>query len=244
MTEPIPSAATPAWPVQPYLPVYAPLPPPRRRRAFVLAIVGTILATGIIAGVDAFAAGVAVRHHDTTSPKRPPATSVRIGDSDALRTYLVARPAWDTARKIVDSTFGVQTPSQFVNAHYRDPTYELAQMTARQFVIASLEAWNTPGGDQITIQLLQFRSAAGAESYALANGSAYGNEASTTDAIAHVADGHVYTWNDPDKYGNRRVAVLGRLGNVALLLDTYTPGAAQPDAELTLFKQQYTALTP
>jgi hypothetical protein len=248
MTESTPPPPTITWPVPPVLPGYAPQlpgpPPPPRRRGLIVAVAATIVFSAIVAGGAAFVAGVALRHHASAAQPHQSVTSVRIGDGDALRPYLLKRPAAATAVKIDESSFGVQTPSEYVDDHYDDFAFELARMKARGLVTAALEAWRLPGSDEVFIQLLQFRSADGAQSYVLANGSGYADDASTTQTVRGVADAHAYAWDTADENGRQRVVILGRLGNVAVLVDTYTTGVAVPSNDVALFQRQYAALTP
>jgi hypothetical protein len=227
-----------------------PQPPARRRGRLVWAVVATVAVITILLGGGAFATGVlAGRDYENRSPntlaKLPPATSVALGDGQALRAYLMPSPSGAHALTMPDSAFGVQTPSQFATTDFAQSIDETAWLTGRHLEVVAGSDWLGSDGVQVDTRILQFHDANGAYGYVTGQHSAFETDPTVTNwyGLATTANADRFEMSHLDKAGDRRVILLGTDGPIALFMEFFTPHAFDAPAELAAYQRQFAALT-
>jgi len=141
---------------------------------------------------------------------------------------------------------GAVSLRDYVNALYSsDPSSEQRRLVARCFQTAAHRAWTSPGGTITSVWLVQFGTPAGARSYTLADEHAFTTDPTKSDAfhVSGVADGMGFGSPKLDADGNTRTAMLGDVGNVAIVVNLYVPARTDNSAAASILQQQSSALT-
>lgn len=181
-----------------------------------------------------------------TTAGMPAATSVAIGDGKTLRGYLIPPDSKARSVSVPESTFGVQTPQQYADDDFNDPTYELAKLTGAGLAVVAATDWTEPSGDEVHAKLLQFHTSDGATANLISQEKGDADDGARTDAypITGYVEGHGYEFDGPDSEGNRSAVLLGQDGSLALIVFFYTKNALDRSAETAFFQKQFAALHP
>ncbi|MFI9272912.1 hypothetical protein ACIGXM_19625 [Kitasatospora sp. NPDC052896] len=142
-----------------------------------------------------------------------------------------------------DGPTGVLTPQQLI-ARIAEPSDQqrvTAEETDRGFQYAVRENWNASDGTQVDIDLLQFASATGAQSFVLAYQGGAGDAVGTsgTYAIPGSGDAMAFEHAGLDSDGDIRTEGYAVVGNIALDINVWTPAKADRAAATALIQQQY-----
>ncbi|MBR7834859.1 hypothetical protein KDL01_16420 [Actinospica durhamensis] len=261
---PMPGAPMPGQPVfgqpvfgQPVFgqPVPGAVPPARRSR-------GLLGVAGAAALIVAFGAGLAIGR--VTAPKSttastgsqastPPATSAPVGAPGTLPSAdvvnaLLPLPSGATALKASGANAdGSMSLAQYVKLLYPSSTTETSLLQARGFEGAATRWMNTAAGQEDCFYLIVFSGQDGAQSYALglvkAHEDASANAADTQFPVSVMTDGVGFETSTLDAYGNADSWVYGEVGNVAIIVHSFTPAKLDRTQMLGLLDQQVSRLT-
>ncbi len=230
-----------------------------RSRRTLVGVLGTValiaafgigLATGRATAPKSSSAAPTATSGDTavgqaTVPAQTGGTPPTTGD---LVSVLIPLPAGASALKVADaSPDGAMTLDQFMQQLYSSSPSERALLQARGFQGAATRWFNTASGQEDCIFLIAFGSPAGAQSYALGQTQARekvpADASDTKFAVPGLTDGAGFENLTLDSYGNTDGHVYGALGDVAILVDTFTPAKPDRAEVLQLLDQQIARLS-
>jgi len=183
------------------------------------------------------------------APRVTAPASATTADRDRLRRDLVPLPdkaqPWQTTSQ--NGPTGVLTLAQYVKQFSEsaaDKQQDIDSNTSRGFQYAVREDWFGSGSSQADLYLIQFSSAAGAQSLTLADQSGTANTVGTaaTYPIPGSGDAMAYETDKLDSLGNVYTQVYAVVGNVVMELNYWVPAKADRAAVIALAKQQYAKL--
>lgn len=247
----------PSWPSQAYAqygpgvmqPAPASTPPVRSRRALVSVI-------GVVALVAAFGAGLATGR--ATSPKAAGVT----GNSSASSTTGGADDTTGSGKQIADlvdalmplpagarsltvtgaGKNGSMDLDQYMQVLYPSSPTERPYLQARDFESAAARWMVTGTAQQDDFYLIEFATPDDAQSYALGAEQAHkGDPAHASDtefSVSALTDGMGFENAKLDSYGNTDSYVYGAVGDIAIIVDCFTPAKLARAEMLTLIDQQ------
>lgn len=206
-------------------------------------------AAGSIAG----SSGLSGTNAPTASQASTPvATSATAGASGTLPSAdlvsaLIPLPSGATALQVSGaSADGSMTLDQFVQLLYSTSPGERSLLQARGFEGAATRWMNTAAGQEDCFYLIAFSGQDGAQSYALGlaktHEDASGNAADTRFPVSVLTDGVGFETSSLDSYGNADSWVYGEVGNVAIIVHSFTPAKLDRAQMLGLLDQQVSRL--
>jgi hypothetical protein len=141
---------------------------------------------------------------------------------------------------------GSLTLSQYLKLLYPTSTTEGSVLQERGFTGAATRWLNTASGQEVSVYLIGFSSESGAQSYALALGTAHvadpANAGQTKFSVFALTDGVGYETAKLDKFGNTDSYVYGTVNDVTIIVHCYTPAKLDRAGMLALVDQQATRL--
>jgi hypothetical protein len=164
-----------------------------------------------------------------------------------LVSALVPLPPGAQSQKVTGAgSDGSMTLDQFVQGLFSSGSSEGSVLQARGFEGAAARWMRTSSAQQDDFYLIAFDSPAGAQSFALAQGRAYEDDPSKTSdtrfTVPGLMDGVGYETSTLDSYGNANCEIFGVVGNVTIIVNTFTPAKLMRSEVLTLVGQQVVRL--
>lgn len=136
---------------------------------------------------------------------------------------------------------------QFMKVLFSSSPSERPLLQSRGFEGAASHWMTTSSGQEDCLYLVAFASAAGAQSYVLGQTEAHEDDpthaSDTKFSVPGLTDGVGFENAKLDSYGNADSWVLGSLGNVAVIVDSYTPANLARAEVLRLVGQQVARLS-
>ena len=230
-----------------------------RSRRTLVGVLGTValiaafgigLATGRATAPKSASAAPIATSGDTavgqaTAAAQTGGTPPTVGD---LVSALIPLPSGASTLKVsYASPDGAMTLDQFMKQVYASSPGERTLLQARGFQSAATRWFNTASGQEDCVFLIAFGSPAGAQSYAL--GQTQAREKVPADAsdtkfdVPGLTDGTGFEDPTLDAYGNVAGHIYGALGDVAILVDSFTPAKPDRAQVLELLNQQITRLS-
>lgn len=161
---------------------------------------------------------------------------------------LIPLPAGGSALKVPDaSANGAMNLDQFIKQVYTGSSSERGLLQARGFESAAARWMNTATGQEDYIYLVVFGSPDGAQSYALGAAEAHRDDpthaSDTKFNVPALTDGAGFENPALDSYGNADSHIYGSVGDVAILVESFTPAELNRAEVLALVDQQATRLS-
>jgi hypothetical protein len=212
---------------------------------------------GVVSLAAAFGAGMATGR--ATAPKATSSTaalsdasgassSAKAATTQGLVSALIPIPSGGKKRTATGaSADGSLDLDQFVTMLYPSASGESSILQTRGFTGAATRWMTTAAGQDVSVYLIGFSAADGAQSYALGLASAH--EADTSNAgqtkftLPLVTDGTGYENAKLDTYGNTSTDLYGAVGNVTIIVHFYNPGTLDRSAAIAMINDQATRLT-
>ena len=239
-------APTPG-PSYPWGPPSPPARPKRTSRVHVIWLVVALVAaigsgtTGFVIGKSSAQISTAIKSGAAAAGARPcVVNSPAPGVGARLARELLPLPA---GAKYINSQYrpSIDSLNQLLSVLYPGNSIERGRFVARCFQVAAQQGWAAASGQIVAFYLLQFGTPADARSYALADQSAdladpLNKQHST---VSGVSDGIAIDAPALDKSGNTIVRLIGDKGNVALIIQVFTPAhLPSPASAAKLLRQQ------
>lgn len=165
-----------------------------------------------------------------------------------LVSALVPLPPGAQSLKVTGAgSDGSMTLDQFVQGLFTSGSGESSILQARGFEGAAARWMRTSSAQLDNFYLIAFDSTAGAQSFALSQGKAYEDDPSKTSdtrfTVPGLMDGAGFETSTLDSYGNADSEIFGVVGNVTIIVNTFTPAKLMRSEVLTLVGQQVARLS-
>jgi hypothetical protein len=172
---------------------------------------------------------------EVPSDAQPCAASLTAASPDArLLSELLPMPAGASRVSAIGPPKSYSL-NAYVHELYASSGYsaEEALLSARCFETAVNSEWRTRAGALVSIWLIQFAGASGAQSYALSQATidvtdlhGHGRHA----LVAGVTDGTIVQTSQLDPYGNTLTRMFGTVGSVMILIHEFEPAYLPSEA--------------
>lgn len=209
----------------------------------------SIAVTGVI--VLAVAFGIWFATGGTTSPTPVAATSPTTGATSPtakLANALIPLPSG--AKATTASGIGADgslTLDQFLKSLYPTSTTERGLLQAHGFASAATRSMVTANGQEISIYLVEFGTLGDAHFYSLTHAAPLETDPKYASYTQFSVPGMTDSWGFEnaalDSSGNTDSYIYGEVGNVAIIVDCFTPGKLDRTGLLTLVNQQAARLS-
>jgi hypothetical protein len=254
-----PYASTPPYsPAPPFgaAPPYQPVPaqpggyqgyqyPPQPKKSNGGLIVGIVVVVILLLIGGGFGISALLGSHrkDTGTTTGNPSTgphAIPIGDGTTLLSKVVAAPAGADVLTVDDSAGGVMDLDQFVQHYFSGDATERGRLETRGYKVCAVRDFIRKDGVEVATHIVQFATDDGANGYVAGQLSAYGddNDVTGTFGLPSISNGKGFEKSALDSDGTRRTVMFAQLGNLAVVINVYTPGQLDRAGDVALMTAQ------